>query len=578
MISKTQINEEMSNGSSATVINEGTKKGGNVTVVNSEIINSNSTVVNGALMPSTELSVGSVLCNKYVVESKMDVVNGEADLYICDYNGEKFVAKIYRRAVSLKEEVMNKLKEISSPYVAKLHETGMLNDRLFEITPYYSQGSLESRTFSYEELMDNIIPKLNEGLRALHQDGILHKDLKPANVMLCDNGKDVILIDFGISSVMADGSTVLVTQTGMTQEYAAPESFKQLYLEESDYYSLGITIYELFCGKTPYRNLTGDAIEQYIIAQRIPFPSDMPERLKNLITGLTYNDITNRRNKENPNRRWTYDEVKRFVNSEDLPIPGEGAGVVASKAMPAYSFMNKQITNIPELVREFTLNWEEGKKQLFRGILSGFFKSFDPQIAGYCMDAEDQGGRSKDQDDIILFKLLYKIDQENESFHWKDRIYEDLKQFGENLFNSLREEKVNYTYWDSVLSNKILTEYFIAIDFKGDDQIDVVSGFENLFKKAKLNAKQKMYYMLANALTGKKSLYMNDQIFDSFEQLFKYMKELLSESHEKFDVFCSKLINKNDALDAQFEAWLIAQGKNEEIKTWKEKLINQSRV
>ena len=42
-----------------------------------------------------------------------------------------------------------------------------------------------------------------------------------------------------------------------------------------------------------------------------------------------------------------------------------------------------------ELVDALATNWNEGKKQLFRGILSGFFKSVNPEIAGYCMDAED---------------------------------------------------------------------------------------------------------------------------------------------------------------------------------------------
>ena len=129
---------------------------------------------------------------------------------------------------------------------AKLYETGTWNGAPFEIIPFYKYGSLEGKTFSLAQLKESVIPALNEGLHALHQKGIIHKDLKPSNIMLCDDQKSVAIIDFGISSIREDGNTIVKTKTGMTPEYSAPETFKNLYLEESDYYSLGITIYELY--------------------------------------------------------------------------------------------------------------------------------------------------------------------------------------------------------------------------------------------------------------------------------------------------------------------------------------------
>ena len=53
--------------------------------------------------------------------------------------------------------------------------------------------------------------------------------------MLCDNEEDVVIIDFGISSVKDGSNTIIVTQTGMTPEYSAMETFRNLFLEESDY-------------------------------------------------------------------------------------------------------------------------------------------------------------------------------------------------------------------------------------------------------------------------------------------------------------------------------------------------------
>ena len=185
--------------------------------------------------------------------------------------------------MAIKPEISQKLMNIKSKYVAAIYETGEVNGFPMEIIPYYRYGSLQGRKYTYEQLKKDVIPSLNEGLKVLHDNGILHKDLKPSNIMVGDNLKDVAIIDFGISSAREDNNTIIVTKTGMTPEYSAPETFRNLFLEESDYYSLGITLYELFCGYTPYNNMEQEAIEQYISVQRIPFPDDMPEDLQNLI-------------------------------------------------------------------------------------------------------------------------------------------------------------------------------------------------------------------------------------------------------------------------------------------------------
>ena len=106
----------------------------------------------------------------------------------------------------------------------------------------FGEGRFSS---SAPQLKNNIIPALNEGLKVLHDNGIIHKDLKPSNIMLNADGRTVSIIDFGISSIREEGSTVIVTKTGMTPDYSAPETFRGLFLSESDYYSLGITIFEL---------------------------------------------------------------------------------------------------------------------------------------------------------------------------------------------------------------------------------------------------------------------------------------------------------------------------------------------
>ncbi len=74
--------------------------------------------------------------------------------------------------------------------------------------------------------------------------------------------------------------------------------------------------------------------------QRIPYPEEMSALfLQDFISALTYYDISNRSNKNNPNRRWTYEEVKKWLDGEPLVIPGEGIGNVGKGAMPVFKFL-----------------------------------------------------------------------------------------------------------------------------------------------------------------------------------------------------------------------------------------------
>ena len=352
----------------------------NATVVNSEI--GQATAINkDVVLESSKIASGSVIAEKYKVIEPLSVSTGEADLYICEYMDTEYVVKIYRRQRAVKSEVIEVLKSINSPFVASLFDTGIYNNMPFEVLPYYRNGSLQGKKYSFADLKNSIIPCINEALRILHRNNIIHKDLKPSNIMLMDDGKSVAIIDFGISSVVDEGNTVLVTKTGMTPEYSAPETFRNLFLEESDYYSFGITLYELFCGYTPYKNMNAEEIAQYTAIQRIPFPKDMPKELQDLISGVTYFDITNRNKKENPNRRWTYEEVSNWCNGTKQVIPGEGNEIASYNTIPAYTFLGKAYRDIPALISALAEHWNDGKKQLYRGLLSGFFKNYNPEIA-----------------------------------------------------------------------------------------------------------------------------------------------------------------------------------------------------
>lgn len=527
---------------------------------------------------SNDVEPGTILCHKYKVIRKMNVTTGEADLYVCQWQNKQYVAKMYRREFAIKQDVVNILKSIDSPFVSKIYETDTYNGKPFDILDYYKNGSLQGKRFTYEELCKNIIPSINEGLKALHNSGIIHKDLKPSNIMLADNGKDVAIIDFGISSVKNDGNTVIVTKTGMTPEYSAPETFRNLFLEESDYYSFGITLFELFCGYTPYKNMKAEEIEKYISVQRIPFPEDMPNELKNFISALTYYDITNRKNKNNPNRRWTYNEAKLWCDGKKLIIPGEGIGNSRKSAMPPYTFLRKQYTDIPSFVAALGENWEEGKKQLFRGLISGFFKSFNSEIATFCLDAELEATKSNGKDDIIFWKLLYTIYPELKAFCWKGKSFQSLHALGRDMLERLwKNDSSQLEYYNSILSEKLLSTYVQMVAPDNEKLKNAVDSIEAMYKfdNSNMNSKLMTYYIMAYMLSGQKILNLDGVQFRTVGELASYMKDLLNKSYEEFEGFCHKLIDNEDNLDIRLESWLIAIGKRKELDKWKETLVEQ---
>ena len=542
------------------------------TVINSEVVEEYNRQNNIETGTSSLVSEGTVLCNKFKVQSQLEVSSGEADLFLCSDGSRQYVAKVYKRKFAIKQEVISALLNIDSPYVARLYDTGSFNGYPVEILPYYEKGSLQGRTFTEDEIVRKIIPNINEGLHAIHEAGIIHKDLKPSNIMLNSDGETVSIIDFGISSIIENGNTVLVTKTGMTPEYSAPETFKNLFLKESDYYSFGITLFELFCGYTPYANMQPEEIEQYVSVQRIPYPEEMSPLLQDFISALTYYDISNRSNKNNPNRRWTYEEVKMWLAGEPLVIPGEGIGNPGKGTMPVYKFLGEDFTDPALLVTAFAKNWEEGKKQLFRGMVTAHFRSWNQEIARKCQAAEEEAGRENGKDDIIFWKLLYQINPKLKGFYWMGQTYESLPAFGRDVLEKLWDkDKSQYSYYNSILSEKLLSQYVLMAAPKNEKLKKAAEAIEDSYELEKNNGTdmQRTYYLMAYTLSGQKLLLLDGEQIRTVGELANYMRSVLAESFDKFELLCHRLVDYDGNLDFQLETWLMAIGKQKEIEKWR---------
>lgn len=404
--------------------------------------------------PNLPELTGMMLQNRILVGQKMNTDSGEALLYYASDTHDadrECIVKLYRRRNSVKHGVLEKLSSLNSPNVARIICCGEIDGYAYTVMPYYRGDSLDTfvrngGTFSLEDLKSAIIPSLLESLKSIHEIGIIHKDLKPANIIVNEEDQNLVLIDFGISTE-TDGRTIVVTQTGKTPFYAAPETVSGAFSIYSDYYSLGICIYELYTGYTPFQNssISENDIARYAQLQQIPYPDNFPDELRDLIDGLTYKDLSNRNDPDNPNRRWSYREVSKWLRGEKQPVPGRGLKAVSSVKgdfeIPYFVDGKKFYTN-RELAEYFFNNWQKGIRELGRGFLTRHYEqNGDKSRLKLCEKYEKELSGSKTDGITQLYSLLYSLSSGNTFVYWKNYHFDSLNSYGKAVIAAVIHNK-----------------------------------------------------------------------------------------------------------------------------------------
>ena len=169
---------------------------------------------------------------------------------------------------------------IHDPSVVQIHDYGVHAGYEYLVMEYLPRGDLKARMqqgLTEQEAL-RYVAQIAAALEVVHHAGLLHRDLKPPNVMLRESG-DVALIDFGLARAL-DGSTPS-TRIGVLRGspyYMSPEQALGEVLDaRSDFYSLGIMYYEMLTGKKPYTG--GSAME--VLQQHVNAPLPMlPKHLE----------------------------------------------------------------------------------------------------------------------------------------------------------------------------------------------------------------------------------------------------------------------------------------------------------
>ena len=209
-------------------------------------------------------------------------------------NDEKFVRRFQREALQASS--------LSHPNIVEVYDVGEDNGEYYIVMEYVEGKHLKNLLkkrgkLTIPEVVD-IMLQVTSGLSIAHDSYIIHRDIKPQNIMILDNGL-VKLTDFGIALAM---NSTQLTQTNSVMgsvHYLPPEqaSGKGATLQ-SDIYSLGILMYELLTGKLPFRG--ENAVEIALKHLKETMPSirkeipDIPQSIENIILRATAKNPKNR--------------------------------------------------------------------------------------------------------------------------------------------------------------------------------------------------------------------------------------------------------------------------------------------
>jgi serine/threonine-protein kinase len=199
------------------------------------------------------------------------------DLTLGEAVALKFLADASRDEAS-ELQLLNEVRaglRVSHPNVCRIHDVGRYEGRGFLSMEYVDGEDLASLLRRIGRLPDEAAVKVATqvcaGLAAAHERGVLHRDLKPGNVMIDGQGR-ARLTDFGLASLTADGLAMDRKSAG-TPAYMAPEQLRgEAASVSSDVYSLGLVLYELFTGHAVFRPKTIDELHE-LHAKPIPPPS-----------------------------------------------------------------------------------------------------------------------------------------------------------------------------------------------------------------------------------------------------------------------------------------------------------------
>jgi len=244
--------------------------------------------------PPTSISRGTTLAGKYRIiepigKGGMGVVYKAEDTKLKRTVALKFLPPELAESPEACERFIREAQAaaaLSHPRICTIHEIGEEEDQSFIVMEYIEGQSLRQKILKgpldQTEVLDIAI-QVAEGLEEAHKKGIVHRDIKPGNIMLTEKGVAKVM-DFGLAKVFG-GSLITKEATTMgTVAYMSPEQAQgQSVDHRTDIWSLGVVLYEMITGQLPFKGEFDQSMIHSILNHE---PEPVTKIRKDLPSGL----------------------------------------------------------------------------------------------------------------------------------------------------------------------------------------------------------------------------------------------------------------------------------------------------
>ncbi|MCL7973893.1 MAG: serine/threonine protein kinase, partial [marine benthic group bacterium] len=233
-------------------------------------------------MSEFEERLGAALSSRYELEREIGR-GGMAVVYLARdvKQGRQVALKVFQPDIAAAMGPARFRREIElatrleHPHILSLYDSGEADGLLYYVMPFVSDGSLRDRLEREGQLPIEaalrIAREMAEGLDFAHEQGVVHRDVKPGNVLLQRGHAQ--LADFGVARALESSGAEKLTGTGVsvgTPQYMAPEQATGAGAVDgrSDVYAVGAVLYEMLTGEPPYTGPTPQAV----LAKRMAGP------------------------------------------------------------------------------------------------------------------------------------------------------------------------------------------------------------------------------------------------------------------------------------------------------------------